>query len=151
MPRPFQIFHAPQDILFTYQYAGAMRVVNMAMHRESAIDAWMGTSNGEWDGDTLVINVNGFTGQQWLDRAGNHHSYQLQVEERFTPLDANTIHYQATLTDPDTYTRPWSMQFHLHRVRDANAAVMEFRCVEFTEEFLYGEFRKPGSQLPPGN
>lgn len=151
LPQPFQIFHSPNDLLISYQFAKAMRIVNMSQHRDAAIDSWMGTSNGRWSGDTLIVDVAGLNGQQWLDRAGNHHSYQLQVEEHYTMLDANTMRYEATLTDPATYSRPWMMQFHLHRVLDEPAGLMEFHCVEFTEEFLYGEYRKPGTQPPPGN
>ena len=146
LPQPLQIFQSPQDILFAYQFAGAARVINMSRQVEDALDSWMGVSNGRWEDDTLVVDVTGFNGQTWLDRAGNHHGFRLRVEERYTLIDANTIQYQATLEDPDTYTRPWSMRFNLHRVRDAGASLMEFRCVEFTEELLYGEYRKQVSE-----
>lgn len=71
MPYPFQIVQSHGDILFSYTYDSASRVVLMTKHREVEVDTWMGTSNGRWEGDTLVIDVTGFNGRAWLDLAGN--------------------------------------------------------------------------------
>ena len=142
MPYPFQIFHSDELMLFAYQFAGAARIINLDDHQPSAIDSWMGVSNAHWEDDTLVVDVSGFNGQAWLDRAGNHASYALQVVERYTFLGSDTIDYEATLEDPQTFSRPWRMSFRLHRHPDPDAHLMEFKCVEFTEELLYGEFFK---------
>ena len=108
----------------------------------SAIDSWMGVSNAHWDGDTLVVDVTGFNGQAWLDRAGNQASPALHVVERYTLAGPDAIDYSATLEDPKTFSRPWSMHFRLSRDPDPHAHLMEFKCVPFTEELLYGEFYK---------
>src|SRR5688572_15000616 len=115
MPYPFQIVQGQKDILFVYEFASANRIVHMSNHQEAPVDSWMGWSNGKWDGDTLVIDVQGFNELSWFDRAGNHHSNQLQVVERYTPRGENHIDYSATITDPRTFTRPWTVRMPLYR------------------------------------
>ena len=78
MPYPLQIFHSDDHLLIAYQFAGAARIVNLGAPIPSAIDSWMGISNARWDGDTLVVEVSGFNGMAWLDRAGNHSSCRAQ-------------------------------------------------------------------------
>jgi hypothetical protein len=97
MPYPFQIVQSQNDILFAYSYDSATRVVLMAKHRDAELDTWMGTSNGRWDGDTLVIDVTGFNGRAWLDRAGSFATDSLHVVERYSMLDANTLNHEATI------------------------------------------------------
>ena len=146
MPYPLQIFHSEQHMLFAYQFAGAARIINLEDHQASPIDAWMGWSNAHWEGDTLVVDVTGFNGLAWLDRAGNHASSALHVVERYTLAGPDAIDYEATLEDPRTFSRPWTITFRLHRLADPDAHLMEFKCVEFTEELLYGEFYKRPSE-----
>ena len=144
MPYPFQIFHSEEHMLFAYQFAGAARIINLSNHQPSSIDSWMGWSNAEWDGDTLVIDVTGFNGLAWLDRAGNHASRALRVVERYTLAGPDAIDYEATIEDPETFSQPWTIGFRLYRHPQPDAHLMEFKCVEFTEELLYGEFyRRP--------
>jgi hypothetical protein len=102
----------------------------------------MGWSNGKWDGDTLVIETEGFNDQSWFDRAGNHHSEALKVTERYTMTGPNHIHYEATIDDPKTFSRPWAMAMPLYRHVNANARLGQFKCVEFVEELMYGHLRK---------
>jgi hypothetical protein len=142
MPYPLQIFHSDGHLLIAYQFAGAARIINLEEHQPSAIDSWMGVSNAHWDGDTLVVEVTGFNGLAWLDRAGNHASSALRVVERYTLAGGDAIDYEATLEDPQTFSRPWSMRFRLHRHANAQAHLMEFKCVPFTEQLLYGELYK---------
>ena len=108
----------------------------------SAIDSWMGISNARWDGDTLVVEVSGFNGMAWLDRAGNHSSSALKVVERYTFAGPDAIDYSATLEDPQTFSRPWTMRFRLVRNPNPQQQLMEFKCVPFTEQLLYGELYK---------
>jgi hypothetical protein len=129
-----------------YQFAGAARIVNLGEPQPSAIDSWMGVSNARWDGDTLVVDVSGFNGQAWLDRAGNHASSALHVVERYTLVSPDAIDYTATLEDPKTFSRPWTLRFRLFRNPDPHAHLMEFKCAPFTEELLYGEFYKRPSR-----
>jgi hypothetical protein len=136
-PFPFQIFQGEGDILMVYPFASTNRIINMEEHAEAVVDTWMGYSNGRWEGDTLVIETTGFNGQTWLDRAGNHHSNQLTVTERFTPLGPDHLRYEATLEDPQTYSEPWTIEMPLYRLIDDNAQLLEYKCVPFADELLY--------------
>jgi hypothetical protein len=100
----------------------------------------MGRSNGSWDGDTLVIEVNSNIENTWFDRAGNHHSYAMIVTERYTLIDEHVMQYEATIDDPETFSRPWTIRMPLYRHVEENARLLEFNCVKFSEELLYGEF-----------
>jgi hypothetical protein len=146
MPHPFQIIQGSREILISYQYASAVRPIQMETHTQPPADTWMGWSNGKWEGDTLVVDVTGFNGQTWLDRAGNHHSDALHVVERYTLASPDIIQYEATLEDPKTFTRPWTIRMPLYRHIEPNAQLLEFKCVEFVEETLWGHLRKPTSR-----
>jgi hypothetical protein len=141
MPYPFQIVQGQNDILFVYEFAGASRIVHMSGHKEAPLDSWMGWANGRWEGDVLVIENTGFNDQTWFDRAGNFHSEALKVTERFTPIGEN-LQYEATIEDPNTFTRPWTIRMPLYRRLEKNAQLRDFKCVEFSEELLYGDLRK---------
>ena len=145
LPYPFQIVQAPDTTLITYEFAGADRIVYMDQpDYESQVDSWMGHNIGHWEGDTLVITVTGQMPDTWLDSSGNWHSYQMRVEERYTLESENVIRYEATITDPEVYTEPWTISMPLYRRLDANMQLIEFKCVEYVEELLYGQYRKPG-------
>jgi len=142
MPYPFQIVQGEGDtLLFSYTYANANRPVymNEADHQIAPVDLWMGRSNGSWDGDTLVIEVNSTIDQTWLDRAGNHHSYAMIVTERYTPINDSLIQYQATIEDPLTFSRPWTIEMPLYKNIEEDARLFEFNCVEYAEKLLYGD------------
>src|SRR5580704_16141581 len=144
LPYPFQIVQSQKDILFAYEYATTNRLVNMGKPEEAATDTWMGTSNGHWEKDTLVVDVTGFNGNAWFDRAGDFASDSLHVVERYTLLDSNTMSYEATIEDPQTFTRPWKINTILYRHREKDARLLVFKCVEFPEQLLYGDLaRKP--------
>ena len=120
LPHPFQIVQGDDDILFVYSFANANRAVHMKDHRtidEVPVDLWMGWSNGSWEGDTLVVEVIANDDRTWFDRAGNYHSSQLKVTERYTPLDQNRIQYEATIEDPETFSAPWTISMHLYGTR----------------------------------
>jgi len=145
MPYPFQIIQSQGDILMAYSYDSATRVILMSKHREAEVDTWMGQSNGKWEGDTLVVDVTGFNGRAWFDRAGNFASDTLHVVERYSMLDANTLNYEATIEDPAVFTRAWKISLPLYRHRERNARLLDFKCVEFVEDLVYGDVdKKPG-------
>ena len=151
MPYPFEIVQGEGDIIqFAYTYANANRPVFMVDHQIAPVDSWMGRSNGHWDGDTLVIEVNSTIDQTWFDRAGNHHSPGMIVTERYTLENPNLIRYEATIDDPDTFTEPWTIRMPLYRDVDPNARLLEFNCVEFSEQLLYGEYMTPEAAPAPG-
>lgn len=150
LPFPFQIVQSQEVILIAYEYAESNRILYVDQPElESQVDAWMGHSNAHWEGDTLVVRVSGQMPDTWFDRSGNHHSYQMVVEERWTPRSANHLDYSATITDPATFTRPWTINVPLYRHVREDMQLLEFKCAEFAEEYLYGEFRREGT--PIGN
>jgi hypothetical protein len=142
MPYPFQIVQTADNILFTYEFASASRVVRFNPELKSPAPAWMGWSIGRWDGETLVIEVTDHMADTWFDRAGNHHSDALKVTERYTAIDANTLQYEATMEDAQTFSKPWKISMPLYRRRELNMQLMEYKCVEFAEELMYGHLRK---------
>lgn len=146
MPFPFQIVQSEGVILIAYEVAESNRIVYVDQPElESQVDAWMGHSNAHWEGDTLVVRVSGQMPDTWFDRSGNHHSYEMVVEERWTATGADHVQYEATITDPNTFTAPWTVSFPLYRHVADNMQLLEFKCAEFAEEYLYGEWRKPGT------
>jgi len=137
---PFQIIQGDSgDLLMAYPFAAATRVINMSDFTPPPIDSWMGKSDGVWEGDTLVITTTGQNGMSWLDRAGNHASNQLVVTERFTLLTPNHIQYRATLADPQTFAEPWTIEMPLYRLMEANAQLLEHKCVPFADKLLYSD------------
>lgn len=143
MPFPFQIVQSPEHIVMAYEFASANRIVYMDQPDFSApVPSWMGHSLGRWEGDTLVIDVTEQMPDSWLDRSGNYHTEQLKVTERYTYRSADVIEYEARLEDPGVYTRPWSLKMPLYRRLEENAQLLEFKCVEFAEELLYGHLVK---------
>jgi hypothetical protein len=142
MPYPFQITQSKDVILFTYEFAGAVRTINMKNPGPAPTDSWMGWSAGRWEGDTLVVDVTGLNDKTWFDRAGNFHSDALHVVERYTPRSADTMLYEATVEDKNVFSKPWKISFPLYRHVEKNAQLLEFKCVEFAEELMYGDLRK---------
>src|SRR6266850_1178922 len=113
LPYPFQIVQSRQNILISYEYAGAVRIINMGAPTKAPGDSWMGWSNGRWEGDT--------------------------------PRSADTLMYEATIEDPKVFSRPWKISMPLYRRVEPNAKLLEFKCVEFAEELLYGPLSKKPS------
>jgi hypothetical protein len=148
MPQPFQIIQSAKHIMMAFQYGGAVRTVYMDGHTEAPADSWMGWSNGHWEGETLVVDTTGFNDLSWFDRAGNFHSDALHVVERITPMSPDHLNYEATIEDSKTFSRPWKMSLPIYRRREKGARLLEFRCVEFVEDLIYGQFRKPGTKAP---
>jgi hypothetical protein len=142
MPYPFQILQSPSAIFIAYEYAGAVRNLYLKDPGPAPVDSWMGQSVAHWDGDTLVVDVTGFNDQSWFDRSGNFHSDKLHVVERYTRKNEDVMWYEATIEDPETFTRPWKMSMPLYRRQEKNAQLMDFKCVEFVEELIYGQWRK---------
>ena len=134
---PFQIFQGEGDLLMVYPFAAAHRVIHMTDRSELPVDSWMGKSDGAWEGDVLVVTTRWQNGQSWLDRAGNFASNRLTVTERFTLLGPNHLRYEATLDDPQTFTRPWTIEMPLYRLIEPEAQLLEHKCVTFADGLLY--------------
>jgi len=145
-PYPFQIIQSTDHIMMVFQFANMLRTVYMTNQKPAPAESWMGWSNGHWEGETLVIETTGFNDQTWFDRAGNYHSNQMKVVERISARSADTLNYEATIDDPAVFTRPWKISMPLYRRVEKDARVIEFKCIEYSEELIYGHLRKQ-----PGN
>ena len=144
LPYPFQIIQGDRKIMFVYGFAEANRTIHMDKENPEPppLDSWMGRSHGRWEGDTLVVDVEGFNGEAWFDRAGNFAGPGLKVRERYAPLGRNALLYEATLEDPAVFTRPWKIRMPLYRRLEENARVLEFKCVDYAEDLVYGHLRR---------
>ena len=142
MPYPFEITQSTTKVHIGYEFANAARTIHLDTVEQPPIDLWMGHSVGRWEGDTLVVNVTDFNGKTWFDRAGNFHSAALHLVERFTLMTPNIIRYDVTIEDPNVFTRSWKISMPLYRRIEPNMQLIEYRCTEFVEEFLYGHLRK---------
>jgi hypothetical protein len=140
--QPFRIFQNNTQIFLAYQFAGAVRNIYLKDPGPAPVDSWMGQSVGHWEGNTLVVDVTGMNDQSWFDRAGNFHSDALHVVERYTLKNPDIIFYEATIEDPNVFTRPWKISMPLYRRQEKNVQLLDFKCVEFVEELMYGKYRK---------
>ena len=142
MPHPFQIIQSSEKIETVFEYANTQRTIHLNQMEPYPNTAYMGYAVGHWEGDTLVVEDSNFSDATWFDRAGDFHSDQLHVTERLTPRGPNVIQYEATITDPQVFTRPWKMSMPLYRRLEPNAQLMDFKCVPMVEETMYGQLRK---------
>ena len=143
MPFPFQIIQSADKVIIAYQFAGANRTIPLGGSSEAPVDSWMGWSNGHWDGDTLVVEVAGFNDLSWFDRAGNYHSAAMEVVERYTPISPYHLMYEATIEDPGVFTRHWTIRLPLYRRIEDDLRLLEFKCVDLAEEYVYGGLVDP--------
>ena len=142
MPYPFEITQSATKVHMGYEFANAARTIHLDTVEDPPIDTWMGHSVGRWEGDTLVVDVTDFHGKTWFDRAGNFHTEALRLVERFTPMTPNIIRYDVTIEDPNVFTQSWEISMPLYRRMEPNMQLLEYRCTEFVEEFMYGHVRK---------
>ena len=142
MPYPFQILQSRSAISIAYEYDGAVRNLYLKDPGPPPVDSLMGQSVAHWEGETLVVDVTGFNDETWFDRSGNFHSDKLHVVERYTRTSPDVISYEATIEDPQVFTRPWKISMPLYRRQEKNAQLLDFKCVEFVEELMYGQWRK---------
>ncbi len=131
LPTPFQIVQSVGNLAIIYTDNHAYRIIDPdSVPHDDGIDFFMGDSRGHWEGDTLVVDVTDLGDQTWLDQAGNFHSDQLHVVERYTMLDANILSYEARLEDPKTYAKPWTIRVRLYRDIRPAARIVEDECLE---------------------
>lgn len=131
LPTPFQIFQSVGHLAIVYTDNHAYRLVlASSIAHDDGIDFFMGDSRGHWEGNTLVVDVTDLGDQTWLDAAGNYHSDQLHVVERYVLLGPDTMKYEATMDDPMVYWRPWTIRAVLARVQGRNARIAEDECID---------------------
>ena len=115
---------------------GAIRFLYMNgnQHPRGPIDWFLGDSRARWEGNTLVVDVVHFTDRTWLDRAGNFHSEELHVVERYTPTGPDHMLYEVTIEDPKVFTRPWKMSMPLYRRQERDIELLEYECMSYLLE-----------------
>jgi hypothetical protein len=132
---PFQIVQTPQHVAIYYEWSHRRRFAalgNPPLPSSEDVANWMGVSRARFDGNSLVIDVTNFNGYAWLDMAGNFSSDALKVVERYTLLDADTLQYEATMTDPKVFTRPWTIRMTLQRQKDL--PLLEYECLDMLDQ-----------------
>jgi hypothetical protein len=143
MPMPFQIVQSDKKIFIAYEFGSNSRLIHLDRPGTRAdLPSWMGYSIGRWEGKTLAVEVFDQMADTWFDAAGNFHSDELKVTERYTLIDKDHLLYEATIEDPKVFTRPWTIRMPLYRRLEANARLLEYKCVEFAEDAVYGHLRK---------
>jgi hypothetical protein len=142
MPYPFQIVQGTNKIEMAYTFANAARTIHLDKVEGPPDDTYMGHSVGRWEGDTLIVDVTAFNGKNWFDRAGNFHSASLHLVERYTPITPDALQYEVTIEDPQVFTASWRIAMPLYRRLEPNIQLIDYPCIEFAEEFLYGHVRK---------
>jgi hypothetical protein len=152
MPFPFQIVQTKDKIFMAYQWGGQSgRLIHVTtgdvkkLRAEALldIDSFLGQSVGRWEGDTLVVDTRWFAKPVWLDRSGNFYSPGAVVTERYTPTSPYHMRYEATIEDPSVFTRPWKISMPLYKLVEPRMELLEFQCIPFAEEFMYGALYKP--------
>src|SRR5262245_2100151 len=142
IPYPFQITQSDTKVMMQHGFSNAGRTIHLDQVDDPGIESWMGHSIGRWEGDTLVVTVNNLNDKTWFDRAGNFHSSDMKVTERYTMTSPFHIRYEATIDDPTTFTKPWRIRMPLYKRIEENARVFEYRCPQWTEELMLGHLRK---------
>jgi hypothetical protein len=151
MPFPSQIVQTKDKVFIAYQFGGqSARLIHLVDYDFTKaradlildIDSWMGQSVGRWDKDTLVVDTRWFAKTVRLDRAGNFYTQGANVVERYTPISPYHLKYEATIEDPTVFTRPWKISMTLYKLVEENMELMEFQCIPFAEDFMYGALYK---------
>jgi hypothetical protein len=153
-PFPMQIYQLPDRILQVYEGGAHMwRIIYMDGRQHPKGDklnpTYLGHSVGHWEGDTLVVDVVGFNDRTWLDAAGHPHTEQLHVTERYTRLDTDTLHYEATIDDRGAYIKPWTVGWKVRWQPDWDP--LEYICQENNRDVgVNGHMvgLKPGEKHP---
>ena len=132
---PFQIFQTGKYIQMISEFAHMVRTIYMEKQTHYGdLEFWNGDSRGHWEGDTLVVDVADFNDQTWFDASGDHHSNKLKVVERYTRTAPDVMQYEATMTDPETFTRPWTIRMDLHRDTSQFPTLLEYECHSYFED-----------------
>jgi hypothetical protein len=129
-PAPYKIIQTPGLMLMLYERDTTFRQVHTDGRKlpDDPQPSWLGYSVGKWDGDSLVVESNGFNDRGWLDARGHTHSEALHLTERFHRVDFGHMELRLTIDDPKTYTRPFTIQLKQHLMPDSD--LLESFCAE---------------------
>ena len=148
VPAPFHILQTADAVVFLHERMAWRTVaLDRSTHLPDTIRLWQGDSIGRWEGDTLVVETRNLNGKTWLNEVGEIVSHAQQVVERFTPVDADTVQYEATVTDPIVYTRPWTMAIPLNR---QSGELLEVACLEDNQDLLHLKEVRDAAQAETG-
>jgi hypothetical protein len=133
---PFQIVQTPGAVMFNYEWSHKKRMVpiNSTAPLPDPLDQsnWNGIPRGRFEGNTLVVDNGNFSGYTWFDMAGNFHTDALTVTERYTPIGPDLLRYEATMTDPKAFTRPWTIRMQIQRQTDVG--ILDYECTAMLDE-----------------
>jgi hypothetical protein len=128
VPQPVHILQPPGYVVVLFERMSWRHIaLNPRPALPDHVRLWQGSSQGRWEGDTLVVESSNFNGKAWLNELGDIISHRQTVVERFTPIDEDTIIYRATVSDPIPYTRPWTIEVPMNRKADE---LLEVACHE---------------------
>lgn len=136
-PYPWRIVQTGTHMFFLFEgniHSYRQIFLDGRKHPEDPDPTWYGHSVAHWDGDTLVVDVADFNDQTWFDASGDHHSTALKVVERYTRTGPDVMQYEATMTDPQTFSRPWTIRMDLHRNTDQYPTLLEYECHSYSED-----------------
>ena len=121
----YRIVQSPTHVVFLMETIHEARVIPMdgRPHVSDSIKQWMGDSRGHWEGDTLVVDTTNFSPKTAFMGVSN----DLHLVERFTRVSANTLQYDATMSDPGTWTRPWTARILF---KQTTQPLLEYACHE---------------------
>jgi len=136
VPSPFHILQTPTHVVILHERM-SWRIIPLVGHvpLPDTVRLWMGDSVGRWDGQTLVIETRNLNGKTWLNEVGDVISHAATVTERFTPTETDVVRYEATVTDPVVYTRPWTIAMPLRR--DPKGELLEVACLEDNQDLKH--------------
>jgi len=129
-PAPYKIVQMPGVTLMLYERDTTFRQVFTDGRKlpKDPQPSWLGYSVGKWDGDSLVVDSNGFNDRGWLDARGHAHSEDLHLTERFHRLNFGEMEVKLTIDDPKTYTKPFSITLEQRLLPDTD--LLESFCAE---------------------
>ena len=130
VPAPFKIVQTPSVIVMLFEgfESQAQIYIDGRKHPSDPEPMWLGYATGKWEGDALVVDLNGFNDKSWLDAIGHPHSEALHAVERFRRRDFGHMDVEVTIDDPKIYTRPFTIKFGELLVPDTD--VLEYICAE---------------------
>jgi hypothetical protein len=138
----FQIVQTKDYLVLLWEFMHSVRIIPLdgRPHISADVKLFQGDPVGHWEGDTLVTDVTNHNDKTWMDTSGNFKPQTVHVTERFTMIDSNTINYETTMTDPSTYTQPWTVKGQIRRANlkfpdgSRDYEQMEFSCVEGNQD-----------------
>jgi hypothetical protein len=126
----YQIVQTPDTIAITYEMIHETRIIPLdgRSHLSQEVRQYLGDARGHWEGNTLVVETTNFTSKTHMGYNNRYNSEKYKLVERFTPVAPDRLQWQATIDDPETWTRPWT--FTMPLTKDDTQQVFEYGCHE---------------------